>query len=60
MLRDLLIQATDVCAAWVGRELARDTVVDHTSKLADWKIGPRPVVECSKGATVNRNRALPT
>jgi hypothetical protein len=30
MLRDLLVQAIDVCAAWVGRHPDRGTVVEHT------------------------------
>jgi hypothetical protein len=60
MLHDLLVQAIGVCATWIGRDPVGGTVVDHTSKLAHWKIGPRPVVECSEGTTVNRNRALPT
>jgi hypothetical protein len=30
MLRDLLVQAIDVCAAWVGRDPDHGTVVDHT------------------------------
>jgi hypothetical protein len=30
MLRDLLVQTIDVCAAWVGRDPDRGGVVDHT------------------------------
>ena len=30
MLRDLLVQAIDVCAAWVGRDPDRGEMVDHT------------------------------
>jgi hypothetical protein len=30
MLRGLLVQAIDVCAAWVGRDPDHGTVVDHT------------------------------
>jgi hypothetical protein len=30
MLRDLLVQAIDVCAAWVGRDADHGAVVDHT------------------------------
>jgi hypothetical protein len=31
MLRDLLVQAIGVCAAWVGRDPEHSAVVDHTS-----------------------------
>jgi hypothetical protein len=30
MLRDLLVQVIDVCAAWVGRDPDRGGMVDHT------------------------------
>jgi hypothetical protein len=30
MLRDLLVQAIDVCAAWIGRDPDRDGVVHNT------------------------------
>jgi len=30
MLRDLLVQVIDVCAAWIGRDPDRDGVVHNT------------------------------
>jgi hypothetical protein len=34
MLRDLLIQAIDVCAAWIGCGPDRGGVVDHTFSMS--------------------------
>jgi hypothetical protein len=34
MLRDLLVQAIEVCAAWVGRDPDRGAVVDHTLRVS--------------------------
>jgi hypothetical protein len=37
MLRDLLVQAIDECAAWVGRDPDRGAVVDHTLWVSAWQ-----------------------
>jgi hypothetical protein len=34
MLRDLLVQAIDVCAAWVGRDPEHGAVVDHSLSVS--------------------------
>jgi hypothetical protein len=37
MLRDLLVQAIDVCATWVGRDPDRGGVVDHILWVSAWQ-----------------------
>ncbi len=34
MLRDLLVQAIDMCATWVGRDLEHGAVVDHSLSVS--------------------------
>ena len=36
MLRDLLVQVIDVCAAWIGRDPEHGAVVDHSFSVSAW------------------------